>query len=273
MHKHIDDVEFTIFDTETTGLNWQTGDRIVEIAGLRFKGKERIAIFSSLVNPGQPVSEAAFAVNRITSQMLQSARGPKEVILQFLEFIRGSCLCSYNAEFDLGFLNNELKLISLPAVNNMVVFDLLTMAKRLIPGLSRYALWFVADKLGVKSKQEHRAFSDVEMTWEVFGKLKAICQAKGITDFTGFSGLFAFNPGLLESFNEQKASKIRECIDLKATLKIRYLSTHSAEVTERQVIPKEIKQDRMHKYLVGYCCLKKEERTFRIDNILSLEIT
>jgi len=272
MHKDIDEVEFTIFDTETTGLNWQTGDRIVEIAGLRFKGKEKIATFSSLVNPGYPVSEAAFAVNRITPQMLENAQSPKEVIPRFLEFIRGSYLSSYNAEFDLGFLNNELKLISLRTPEDMVVFDVLTMARRLMPGLSRYALWFVADKLGVKARQEHRAFSDVQMTWEVFDKLKKVCQAKGITDFSGFLGLFAFNPGLLESSNEQKASKIMECIDLKATLKIRYISTRDAQVTERRVIPKEIKQDRGHKYLVGYCCLKKEERVFRVDNILSLEI-
>jgi len=112
----------------------------------------------------------------------------------------------------------------------------------------------------------------VQMTWEVFDKLKKACRTKGITDFAGFLGLFAFNPGLLESSNEQKASKIQECIDLKATLKIRYISTQNAQVTERQVIPKEIKQDKGHKYLVGYCCLKKEERVFRVDNILSLEI-
>ena len=161
MHKHIDEVELTIFDTETTGLNWQAGESIVQIDGLRFKGKEKIATFSSLVNPEYPVSEAAFAVNRITPEMLQAAPHPKEAILRFLEFIRGSCLCSYNAEFDLGFLNNELELISLPAISNMVVFDVLTMAKKLMPGLSRYALWFVADKLGLKLKQEHRAFSDV----------------------------------------------------------------------------------------------------------------
>jgi len=272
MHEDIDEVEFTIFDTETTGLNWQAGDRIVEIAGLRFKGQEKIATFSSLVDPGYPVSEAAFAVNKITPQMLRTAESPKEVIPRFLEFIRGSCLCSYNAEFDLGFLDNELQLISLSRPGDMVVFDVLTMARRLMPGLNRYALWFVAEKLGVRSKQEHRALSDVQMTWEVFDRLKILCQAKGITDFSGFSGLFAFNPGLLGSSNEQKASKVMECIDLKATLKIRYISTQNAQVTERQVIPKEIRQDRGHKYLVGYCCLKKEERVFRLDNILSLEI-
>lgn len=194
MYKHIDEIEFTIFDTETTGLKPEDGDRIVELAGLRVKGEERIAVFDALINPARPISPAAFAVNKITPQMLQDASSPKEVIGRFLEFIRGSYLCSYNAEFDLGFLNNELKLIPLPAIDNLVVFDLLAMARKLMPGLNRYALWFVAGKLGVSLTQEHRAFSDVEMAWEVFGKLKVICQGKGITDFSDFSKLFAFNP-------------------------------------------------------------------------------
>ena len=215
MPKHIDEVEFTIFDTETTGLKPEDGDRIVELAGLRVKGSERIATFDALINPARPISPGAFAVNKITAQMLQDASSPKEVIGRFLEFIRGSCLCSYNAEFDLGFLNNELKLISFPApleaghrrcptaaygslpltgpaINNLVVFDLLTMARKLMPGLSRYALWFVASKLGVSSAQEHRAFSDVDMAWEVFGKFKVICREKGITDFSDFFKLGTF---------------------------------------------------------------------------------
>ena len=103
MHKDIEMVEFTIFDTETTGLNAQSGDRIVELAGLRVKGKERIATFDALINPARPISPEAFAVNKITPQMLQEASFPREVIGRFLEFIAGSCLCSYNAGFDLSF--------------------------------------------------------------------------------------------------------------------------------------------------------------------------
>jgi len=55
-------------------------------------------------------------------------------------------------------------------------------------------------------------------------------------------------------------------------LKIKYLSSSGAEVTEREVIPKEIKQENGRRYLVGYCCLRNDERTFRIDGILHLEI-
>ncbi len=190
MCKHIDEVEFTIFDTETTGLKPEAGDRIVELAGLRVKGDKKIATFSALINSGKEVSAGAFAVNKITLQMLQYAPTPQKAIPGFLEFIQGSCLCSYNAEFDLSFLNNELKLISLPKID-MVVFDLLPMARKLMPGENRYALWFVAQKLGITLAQEHRARSDVELTWQVFSKFKAICQGKGITDFTNFSNLFA----------------------------------------------------------------------------------
>lgn len=180
MLQNIDELELTVFDTETTGLYPDSGDRIVELAGLRVKGKERIAAFDMLINPGRDISPAAFAVNKITPEMLKDAADIATVIPKFLDFISGSCLCSYNAEFDLSFLKNELKLAGLPAINNMVVFDVLTMAKKLMPDLSRYALWFVAKELGVSTTQKHRAFADVEMAWEVFSKLKIISQQKGI---------------------------------------------------------------------------------------------
>jgi DNA polymerase III epsilon subunit family exonuclease len=273
MIENINEVEFAIFDTETTGLNPFSGDRIVELAGLRVKGKERIAEFDALVNPGREISPGAFAVNKITPEMLKDALGIEKVMPKFLGFIQGSCLCSYNAEFDLSFLNNELKLIGYPVITDIVVFDVLTMVKRLLPGLNRYALWFVAETLGIKLTQQHRAFADVEMTWEVFNRLKSICQEKGIIGFTNFSNLFAFNPALLKSSNLEKTALIQESMAAKQTLKFRYLSSHSGQVTQREVIPQEIKQDNKYSYLVGYCCLKKEQRTFRLDNILNFENT
>ncbi|MCX5694669.1 MAG: exonuclease domain-containing protein [Candidatus Omnitrophica bacterium] len=273
MTENIEEVEFTVFDTETTGLNFSSGDRIVELAGLRFKGQKKLAEFDTLVNSAQPISAGAFAVNKITPEMLKDAPGIETVMPRFLEFVQGSCLCSYNAEFDLGFLNNELKLMGQPAISGFVVFDVLAMAKKLLPGLSRYALWFVAQKLEVKLTQQHRAFSDVEMTWEVFGKLKIIAQQKGITGFTNFSTLFAFNPELLESSNLKKITLIQKCIQAKGTLKLTYVSSQNGQVSLREVIPQEIRQDNKCRYLVGYCCLKKEQRIFRLDNILSFEIT
>ena len=107
MNKNIDEVEFTIFDTETTGLEPETGDRIVEIAGIRLKGGQKLATFQTLVNPNRPISPAAQMVNNITPEMLKDAPNIDTVMPKFLDFARGSCFCSYNATFDLEFLNNE----------------------------------------------------------------------------------------------------------------------------------------------------------------------
>lgn len=272
MHKNIDEVEFTIFDTETTGLEPEAGDRIIEIAAIRLKAEREIAVFNSLVNPGRPVSEAAFAVNGITQEMLKGASSIEKVLPAFMDFIKDSCLCSYNAPFDLGFLNKELKICGRPALDDMEVVDMLKMARRLLPGRERYALMSVAGSLGVQSRQEHRALSDVKMTLEVFHKFKKILADKGISNYRVFFHLFGINSRALDNLNNQKIAQIQEAIDLGVRLKIRYLSVSGAQVTEREVVPKEIKQENRHIYLVGHCCLRDEERNFRIDGILHLEI-
>ena len=187
MSKNIDEIEFTIFDTETTGLDYRLGDRIVELAAVRFKGENRIAVFQSLVNSEYPVSLGAFNVNKISAEMLMGAPKSKEIIPRFLNFVQGSCLCCYNADFDLGFLNNELRILSLGQIKDVPVVDLLKIARMVLPGLERYALWSVAENLGIKVKQEHRALADVELTLGVFYRLKEKIKAKGIVSFEVFN--------------------------------------------------------------------------------------
>jgi DNA polymerase III epsilon subunit family exonuclease len=272
MNRDIAEVECTVFDTETTGLDPGSGDRIIELAAIRLKGSKRIDTFQTLVNPLRPVSAGAFAVNKISQEMLQDAPTMDKVMPHFMDFIRGSCLCSYNAGFDLEFLNQELKLMGKEPLEDVVVIDVLKMAKRLLPGLERYALWFVAEKLDIKIKQEHRALSDVDLTIGVFDRFKEIASQKGIFDFTNFMHLFSISPKILENLDALKIAEIQEAIDLRMKLKIRYLSSSGAEVTEREVLPKQVKQEKSQSYLVGFCCLRNEERTFRIDGILHLEV-
>jgi DNA polymerase III epsilon subunit family exonuclease len=272
MPKHIEEIEFTIFDTETTGLDPFSGDRVVELAGLKVRGGERICEFDSLVNPGREISPGAFAVNRITAEMLKDAPDIQTVMPRFLDFSRGSYLCSYNIEFDLNFLNSELKIIGLPQISRQSCFDILTMARRLMPNQPRYSLWFIAGKLGVDSRQQHRAFSDVEMAWEVFSRLKDMCLRKGVTDFAAFSELLNGNPAYRDGPVSSKISRIEKAIELKLPLQIKYLSVKDAQITSRQVIPREIRQEAGKSYLVGFCCLKNEERMFKVDNIMEIEI-
>ena len=266
---HLDEVEFTIFDTETTGLDPQLGDRIIEIAALRFKGDEKISSFQSLINPLRDLPLSAQRINNISPEMLENAPTIDKIMPSFLEFIKGSYLCAYNASFDFSFLENELKLIGLPSISDKMIVDLLKMSKELLPGLPRYALWFVAESLGIKASELHRAFRDVEVSFEIFKKLKRIFFERGLFDLDSFLNLFCLEGSFLNNLNLQKISKIQEAIDLKAKIKIKYFSHKDAEVSEREIIPSQIKEE---KYLVGFCLLRKEERTFNIERILNLEI-
>jgi DNA polymerase III epsilon subunit family exonuclease len=272
MHRDIEEVEFTIFDTETTGLEARSGDRIVEIAAMKVKGNCVIGEFESLVNPQRPVSPGAFAVNKISAEMLRDAPAVEAVLPVFFDFIKGSCLCSYNLPFDLGFLKNEMAISGMGSLEGIPLIDVLAMARRLLPSLQRHALWFVADSLGIQQHQEHRARSDVDMTWQVFQKLKNELRKKGITDLGHCIGLFGVDQQILQDMTAQKLAKIQEAVEGSARLKIRYMSSVDGMVSERVVRPKEIKQDKRSSYMIGFCFLKNEDRMFKVDSILDMEV-
>jgi len=272
MKRDFRDVDFVVFDTETTGLSPEEGDRVVEIAAVKIRNFVPSASFSTLVNVPREVSPGAFAVNRISREMLSQAPKPDEVLPGFLDFIRGSCLCSYNAGFDLRFLDSELELLGRGNLGSMAVVDILRMARRLLPGLDRYALWFVARSLGITTIQEHRALSDVEITIDVFGRLSEKLKEKKITELGNIVGLFGITPKVLEDLEQQKIIKIQEAVDLGLDLEMRYMASTSDEITERVVSPRQLLRDRNTRYLVGFCHLRNEERSFRIDSILHLDL-
>jgi len=266
----ISEVEFTVFDTETTGLQPQEGDRIVEIAAIRIKGDKILGTFESLANPGRAISDAAFEVNHITPMMIKGAPKIEAILPEFLAFCGNSCLCSYNAGFDMGFLNHELKRMGRDFLRQAQIVDILKMSRRLLPGLERYALWFVAQQLGLKEQQQHRALSDVRLTLGVFNRLRDNLNRKGVDDFDNFLSLFGLGMNYTNDLNNRKIVQIQEAIDLGIKLNIRYISS-SGQVTEREVTPKQIRQENSHYYMSGYCSLRNEERSFRIDGILHLE--
>ena len=271
MDRKIHDVDFVVFDVETTGLSPQAGDRIVEIAAVRYKGRRRLGSFSSLLNPQREISPAAFTVNHISQDMLDSAPLASKVLPEFLEFAADACLAGYNVGFDLRFLENELKIIGRPVARNNHVIDVLSMSRRLLPGISSYRLASVVSYLRIDTPQEHRALSDAKLTCSIFESLLDVLKNKGIDGYPQFYCLFGFSPGVTEDSDSQRIASIQRAIDSGVKLKLRYFSGSSGEVTEREVEPKEIRQERGFKYLVGYCHLRKDERTFRIKSILNLE--
>ena len=106
-------------DTETTGLSYKEGHKIIEIACI--ETSELIAtgkIFHKLINPKRNVPDEAFKVHGISTEFLSDKETFDQIADEFLEFIRGKKIIIHNASFDLGFLNGELN-----SINNKELID------------------------------------------------------------------------------------------------------------------------------------------------------
>tara|TARA_B100001059_G_C17687625_1_gene503197 strand:+ start:139 stop:804 length:666 start_codon:yes stop_codon:yes gene_type:complete len=123
-----------ILDTETTGLAVKDGHRVVEIGCIEIDNlvptKKK---FHCYLNPERKVSEKALEVHGYNDEFLSSQKKFKEVADEFLTFISNKKLVIHNAEFDIGHLNNELKLIGKQEIKNEVI-DTLILARNKFPG-------------------------------------------------------------------------------------------------------------------------------------------
>ncbi len=126
-----------VLDTETTGLDPKQGHRIIEVAAIELNGRSVSArTFHRYINPERDIDAGAAEVHGLTLERLQHEAKFAEIAPALLEFIRDAELIIHNAPFDVGFLNKELELAGLPALNNYcpTVTDTLKLAKELHPG-------------------------------------------------------------------------------------------------------------------------------------------
>ncbi|MDR1747653.1 MAG: 3'-5' exonuclease [Spirochaetaceae bacterium] len=157
---------FTVFDTETTGLDPAT-ERIVEIGALRFDRHGIISRFTVLINPQKPMPQEAAKINGITDELLRGKPAIAEVLPDFLSFIGKTPLVAHNAPFDISFLNAELSRCGFTSIDNRLI-DTLALSKKTFPQLGKYSLPFLASHFGIESGNAHRAEDDARVCMELF---------------------------------------------------------------------------------------------------------
>ena len=124
-------------DTETTGLSFNEGHKVVEIACI--ETKDLIAtgkVFHKLINPRRNVPEEAYKVHGFSESFLKEKETFDQVADEFLKFIKGKTIIIHNASFDLSFLNGELGLIKKDKIDKKHVIDSLDIARNKFPGTS-----------------------------------------------------------------------------------------------------------------------------------------
>ncbi|MDA9903153.1 DNA polymerase III subunit epsilon [Gammaproteobacteria bacterium] len=165
--------KYIILDTETTGLEVLQGHRVIEIGAVlmndRKKSKEH---FHTYLNPSRLIDEEASKVHGIMNEDLLNKPAFDEIAEEFLEFVDGSTLVIHNAAFDIGFLNNELKLASskYPMLQDICeIEDSLAIAKDKFPG-QRNSLDALANRFEISNYDRtfHGALLDANILADVY---------------------------------------------------------------------------------------------------------
>ncbi len=161
-----------VLDTETTGLNPQLGDRIIEIGCVEILNRRLTGNrFHRYINPEREVEEGALRVHGLTGEFLADKPKFGEVAAEFLEYVRGAELIIHNAAFDVEFLNVELDRIGAEAIEGQVagVLDTLAQARELHPG-RKNSLDALCERYQVDNAHRtlHGALLDAELLAEVY---------------------------------------------------------------------------------------------------------
>ena len=199
-------------DTETTGLDYKSGHKLIEIACVelenrKFTGRE----FQSYVNPNRSIDPGAVKVHGLSQEFLSDKPLFTDIYLDLLEFIKGAELLIHNAEFDLGFINNELALNNIPdRVEDHAgkITDTLLMARQIHPG-QRNSLEVLTERYNVQGydRSYHGALVDSKILGEVY-----LSMTGGQTDLKF--------PSSQQSFNDHQTMQVnnsRSLIKIKAT--------------------------------------------------------
>ncbi|MFO1317083.1 MAG: exonuclease domain-containing protein [Burkholderiales bacterium] len=173
-------LDFTVFDTETTGLRPSDGDEIVSLGAVRIVNGRLLEheVFEQLVDPRRPMSPEASKVTGIESAMLENQPTIDKVLPAFHAFCEGTVLVAHNAAFDMRFLH--LKEETTGVRFTQPVLDTLLLSAVLHPELAAHGLEAIAERMGVNPIGRHTALGDAIMTGEVFLRMIPLLAEQGI---------------------------------------------------------------------------------------------
>ncbi|MCW5300118.1 DNA polymerase III subunit epsilon [Herbaspirillum lusitanum] len=161
-----------VLDTETTGLNPRTGDRVIEIGCVELLNRQLTGNnLHFYINPERDSEEGALAVHGLTTEFLSDKPKFAAIVDEFRDYVRDAEIIIHNAPFDVGFLDAEFKLLGLPPFKEHVdnVIDSLQMAKEQHPG-RRNSLDALCDRYGISNAHRtlHGGLLDAALLAEVY---------------------------------------------------------------------------------------------------------
>lgn len=164
--------DYVLVDIETTGLSPQKDD-IIEIGAIKVKNNEVVDTYTSLINIGRNIPSYITNLTGITTNMMiAEGRDTVEVLKEFMDFAGNSIIVGHNVNFDINFIYDKCEKYLNTYLSNDFI-DTMKIAKRLVD-TPNYKLGTLADYFDVDYNGAHRGLKDVEITFEVYNKLRNI---------------------------------------------------------------------------------------------------
>ncbi|MCR5332871.1 MAG: PolC-type DNA polymerase III [Bacilli bacterium] len=160
---------YVVFDLETTGLSARY-DKITEFGAIKFEDGQVVKTLDILINPEMPIPEKIQIKTKITQEMVASKPTIKEVMPQILEFIGDSILVSHNINFDVGFMNEALRVLGQEPLSNPCI-DTLSLSRYMFPESRLHSLGSLSRNLGMATyndEEAHRADYDARILNDVW---------------------------------------------------------------------------------------------------------
>jgi DNA polymerase-3 subunit epsilon len=178
-HRKLTDLAFTVFDTETTGLDPGGGDEIIAIGAVRIVNGRllREETFEQLVNPRRPIPQASIRVHGIQPGVLALQPGIERVLPLFHRYAGGTVLVGHNAAFDMRMLQEKEAATGIRF--EQPVLDTMLLSAVLHPTQDNHGLEAIADRLGITIIGRHTALGDAVATAEIFLRLIPLLAARG----------------------------------------------------------------------------------------------
>ena len=277
----LEQIPLAVVDVETTGASPRWGDRIIEIGIVRYEQGSAVTRYSALIDPRRRISAGVTALTGISQSMVEGQPTFGLRLPEVLPLLCGALVVGHNIRFDLGFLASEFRRAGTALTESLCTFggrnlppphvlDTVRIARRRF-GRGGNALQLLSRRLGVYPSVAHRALADAETTGMVLERLLEPIGgfSSMLVDVLGAQGgPMPLEPAAREP--EPLPMEILDAIEAGREVKMIYLD-REARRSERMILPLRIRRRRGTAMLIAHCQLRNEQRTFKLDRIVTFQ--
>ena len=220
-----------ILDTETTGLSFEQGDRIIEVGCVElFNHVPTGNTLQFFCNVQKRISEEASKIHGITNEFLSPHPTFRENAKNLINFVKEDTLVIHNASFDMGFINNELKIIGLPELKNKIIDTVSLARKKLNTRIANLDYLCRRFEIDLSERKLHGALLDSHLLAEVYLELNG---GKQIS---------------MDLYSADKKTNNKETVEAKRSLKFIKIQPNEEELLLHRLNLKQIKNPLWQKF-------------------------